>query len=74
MEIRVKLFATFRNGRFREKTLEFNRGATVSQIIRTLGIDPEEVGVTMINSRHCSMKDRPAPNDALAIFPMVGGG
>ncbi len=74
MQIVVKLFATFRDGRFREKTLELEQGITVRKIIESLGIDTGEVGVTMINSRHCSMDDMPVQDDVLAIFPMVGGG
>ncbi len=74
MQVAVKLFATFRDGRFREKTLEFRQDSTVREIVESLGIDPEEVGVTMINSRHCSMDDIPGQDDVLAVFPMVGGG
>ena len=74
MRITVKLFAHFRDGRFREKVLELPQGSTVKNMVESLGIDPEEVGVTMINSRHCSLEDTLARNDILAIFPMVGGG
>ncbi len=74
MKVQVRLFAMFRDGRFKEKELELPPGTTVGQIVESLGIDPEEVGVTMINSRHCSLHDMPSDGDVVAIFPMVGGG
>jgi len=43
-------------------------------IVDSLGIDREEVGVLMINSRHTDFDVNPIENDALAIFPVVGGG
>ncbi len=74
MKVRVRLFAMFRHGRFRERDIELPPGVTVRQIVESLDIDPEEVGVTMINSRHCSLNDTPSDGDVVAIFPMIGGG
>jgi len=70
----VKLFAYFRNNRFRQKECQYPTGTTVLDIIHDLGIDPEEVGVLMINSKHCEPEAQPATGDNLAIFPKVGGG
>lgn len=74
MRLTVKLFAYFRDNRFRERVSEYPEGTTVEAIIRSLGIDPEEVGVTMINSRHCTLDQTPAEGDQVAIFPEIGGG
>ena len=74
MRFTVKLFAYFRDNRFRVEVREYPEGTTVEQVIRSLGIDLEEVGVTMINSRHCTLDQVPAENDQLAIFPAIGGG
>lgn len=74
MEITVKLFAYFRDNRFKEQLADYPEGTTVEEIIRSLGIKPDEVGVTMINSRHCELQQVPAAGDQLAIFPMIGGG
>ena len=73
MRFTVKLFAYFRDNRFRAEVREYPEGTTVEQVIRSLGIDLEEVGVTMINSRHCTLDQVPAENDQLAIFPAIGG-
>ena len=74
MRFTVKLFAYFRDNRFRAEVREYPEGTTVEEVIRSLGIDVEEVGVTMINSRHCTLDQVPAENDQLAIFPAIGGG
>ncbi|PIE57359.1 MAG: molybdopterin synthase sulfur carrier subunit [Desulfobulbus propionicus] len=74
MQFNVKLFAYFRDDRFKEKYSEYPEGTTVEDVIVSLDIDLEEVGVTMINSRHCSMKQQPQEGDQLAIFPAIGGG
>jgi molybdopterin converting factor small subunit len=74
MKITVKLFAYFRDNRFKEQRADYPEGTTVEEIIRSLGIKPDEVGVTMINSRHCELQQVPAAGDQLAIFPMIGGG
>ncbi len=74
MQLTVKLFAFFRDNRFKEKLADYPKDTTVEDIIRSLGIQPEEVGVTMINSRHCTLQQIPAEGDQLAIFPLIGGG
>ena len=74
MRFTVKLFAYFRDNRFRAEVREYPEGTTVAEVIRSLSIDLEEVGVTMINSRHCTLDQVPAENDQLAIFPAIGGG
>jgi len=72
--VTVKLFAFFRENRFKVKELAFPAGTTVRNIILALDIDPDEVGVTMINSRHCDLEQIPLPGDQVAIFPVIGGG
>jgi sulfur carrier protein ThiS len=74
MRLTVKLFAFFRDNRFKEKIADYPEGTTVEDIIRSLGIKPDEVGVTMINSRHCSLQQVLAEGAQLAIFPVIGGG
>jgi sulfur carrier protein ThiS len=74
MQLTVKLFAYFRDNRFKQKLADYPEGTTVEDIIRSLGIKPDEVGVTMINSRHCELQQVPEEGDQLAIFPMIGGG
>ncbi|MFP7755362.1 MoaD/ThiS family protein [Thermodesulfobacteriota bacterium B35] len=74
MRLTVRLFAFFRDGRFRERECDYPEGTTVREIITSLGIDPGEVGVIMLNSRHCSQDQVVHQGDKLAIFPVIGGG
>lgn len=74
MNITVKLFAYFRDNRFKIEQRKINEGTTVGDIVDSLGIDREEVGVLMINSRHTAFTVQPVEGDVLAIFPVIGGG
>ena len=74
MKLTVKLFAYFRDDRFVAEVQEYPDGTTVGEIVDQLEIDRDEIGITMINSRHCTFEDRATEDDILAIFPMVGGG
>lgn len=74
MKITVKLFAYFRDNRFKIKETEISPGTTVGDIVDSQAIDREEVGVLMINSRHTTFETELCENDILAIFPVIGGG
>lgn len=74
MKLTVKLFAYFRDNRFVAEVKDYPDGTTVAEIIEDLKIDPGEVGIIMLNSRHCQPDTQPKEGDALAIFPVVGGG
>ena len=74
MKVRIKLFAHLRDGRFTEKELVLEPGATVQDIAVSLGIDQDEVGVTMLNFCHCDLSQDVHEGDTVAIFPMIGGG
>lgn len=74
MQVKIKLFAYFRDNRFREEDRELAAHTQVGDIVDGLGIDREEVGILMINSRHCAFETELQHGDNLAIFPVVGGG
>lgn len=74
MQVTVKLFAYFRDNRFKTKEFDYPEATTVEDIITSLDIEVDEVGVTMINSRHCALDQVPQQGDQLAIFPVIGGG
>ena len=74
MKITVKLFAFFRHDRFTKEERDYPETTLVSEVIEGLGIDLDEVGVTMINSRHCNLDSSLNAGDVLAIFPVIGGG
>ncbi len=74
IHVKVKLFAYFRENRFREEDRDLAEHTRVMDIVDGLGIDRDEVGVLMINSRHCSFETELQTGDILAIFPVIGGG
>jgi molybdopterin converting factor small subunit len=74
MQITVKLFANFRNGRFVSDTRDVTDGTVVADVIASLGIEPEEIGTIMVNSRHADSGQTLQEGDRLALFPLVGGG
>ncbi len=74
MLITVKLFATFRQGRFKEDRRDVPAGATVADVLASLAIAPREVGMVFVRGRHAEI-DRPlADDDVVSLFPLVGGG
>jgi sulfur-carrier protein len=74
MRVTVKLFAFFREGRFIKEDRELPQGTTAGTVVDDLNIDREEVGVLMINSRHCKFETVLQEGDIYAIFPVIGGG
>lgn len=74
MQVQIKLFAFFREGRFIKEDRELADGVTAGEIVDSLGIDREEVGVLMLNSKHCQFETVLQDGDVYAIFPVIGGG
>lgn len=74
MQITVKLFATFRQGRFVIENRDYPAETTVSDVVKDLELPIEKLGILMINSRHVDPDRILAEGETLAIFPLVGGG
>lgn len=74
MNIRVKLFATLREGRGKEITIEACENAKVCEILDLLKIDIKDVAILLINGRDGKPEQELTENDLLSIFPPVGGG
>ena len=74
MQVTVRLFATFRFGRFTEEKRDYPPGTRVAEVLEELQIREGEVGVIMLNNRHVDFDQSLSDATVLAIFPMVGGG
>lgn len=74
MIIKVRLFATLRNGRGKEIMFDIEDGGTVRQIITSLEIPESEVSILLINGRDGTLDIPLVPTDVVSIFPPVGGG
>lgn len=74
MQINVKLFATFRTGRFVAEVREYPEGTTVADVAGSLQLPASELGIMLVNSRHVKPPHCLSDGDTLALFPLVGGG
>ena len=74
MHLTIQLFATFRNGRFKEAQKDFTEHITLVQVVEELGIAENEVGMVLVNGRHALMGQELCDGQLIALFPMLGGG
>lgn len=74
MVLNIKLFATFRNGRFAQEAKEFEEGTRIENIVSELGIPKEEIGIILVGGRHQGLDYEPNPGETIALFPLLGGG
>jgi sulfur carrier protein len=72
--ITVKLFASFRRGRFREASRDYFAGARIADVVADLRIDPKDIGMIFIDGKHADPDRTLRAGDALALFPLLGGG
>ena len=76
IDVTVKLFAQYREGKFKVEQRRYPEGTTVNEVIAETGIavDRYPIGVMIINGRHVQEDHVLTDGDALALFPKVGGG
>ena len=74
IRVNVKLFATFRVGRFVSEVRNYPVETRIVDIIRELAIPEPEIGIIMLNSKHAEPDKQLTDGDNLGIFPLVGGG
>ena len=74
MAIKVRLFATLRENRGKELSLQHKQGATTKDIIEELNILEAEVAILLINGRDGLLDTVLKDEDVVSIFPPVGGG
>ena len=74
MQITVRLFASFRAGRFTEAKQDYAPGTRVADVVAVLGIAPADIGMIMLDNRHAEMEQELSDGARLALFPLLGGG
>jgi sulfur-carrier protein len=74
MRLTVQLFATFREGRFKEARKDFEENITLGQVVAALGIDEGEIGMALVDGRHASLEQGLTDGQLLALFPLLAGG
>jgi molybdopterin converting factor small subunit len=74
MQLTVKLFATFRQGRFEIAEMQRPEGSTLGSLLDDLSIPRPELGFVLVQGRHAELDLVPPGGATVAIFPKVGGG
>lgn len=74
INVRVKLFASLRRGRFESKEFSLREGSTMKDLARELSLPPDDVSIIFINNRHAPENQQLREGDIVALFPPVGGG
>jgi molybdopterin converting factor small subunit len=74
MKITVKLFATFRAGRFAIETQDCAPGTLIADVIAALEIPESQIGMIMLNNRHAEPDQQLEDGANLSLFPLLGGG
>ena len=74
IKVTVRLFATLRQGRFKEQVLDYEEGTTVADVIEQLNVPHKELGIVFQNGKHSELQQTLRDKDILSIFPPVGGG
>ena len=74
MLLEVRLFATFRQGRFKTKQMELPEGLLSGDLLDDLGIVRKEVGILLVNGKHANEETTLNASDIVAVFPAIGGG
>jgi sulfur-carrier protein len=74
VKIKVKLFATLRNGREKEMLMDFEESMNPRGIIEILNINEADIAILLINGRDGELDRELVDGDTVSIFPPVGGG
>jgi molybdopterin converting factor small subunit len=74
MKVTIKLFAGFRENRFKVEEREIPQDCTIAGVLDELGIEGPELGVALINGRHVEPDQTLRDGETVSLFPKVGGG
>lgn len=74
IDVEVRLFATFREGREKKYFLELPEGTTILKILKMLNIEEKEVSIMLLNGMDSNSNQELSNGDILSLFPPVGGG
>lgn len=74
MILEVRLFAAFRDGRFRKKKLELPDESSVADLLGHLKISRDEPGILLVNGTVADAEKQLSAGDVVSVFPLVAGG
>lgn len=74
MKVTIKLFAGFRENRFKVAEQDMPDNCSVADVLSALDIELPELGVALINGRHVTPDQVLQDGATVSLFPKVGGG
>ena len=72
--IEIELFGQLAPSLPRRQSLTLERAMTVQEIAMQLGLDPDQIGLIVINGVQRELQDPAPPDCRLCFFPPVSGG
>ena len=74
MTVEVRLFASFRQGRFKRKELDLPDGSDIDALLSQLSIQADLVGILLVDGMDAAVETKLAAGKVVSIFPALGGG
>ena len=74
MAVDIEVFGQLLPGQPRRQTMEIQASATVGEVARALGLDPDAIGLITLDGVQSEMDDPVSPDSRLCFFPYVSGG
>lgn len=74
MAVEIELFGNISPNVQRLFSLDLERSLTVREVMAMLGIDPQEVGLIVIDGVQHELEDTVPPGCRLCFFPYLSGG
>jgi hypothetical protein len=72
--VNIEFFGQLSAAREKKLSLQLEQPCTVEQVVKQLGVDPEEVGFVVIDGVQSEMQAALTSDCRLAIFPYITGG
>ena len=74
MQVDVKLVGAFKVGRFGQQVCDYPAGISVLEIVESLGLPQQILGIALINGVHAGFDQILRDGDALTLMPILDGG
>jgi molybdopterin converting factor small subunit len=74
MRIKIKLFASLRQGRFDIADRDFPEGSVIRDVLKAVSVPEKEAHIIFVNGKHAAPAAALHEGDTLAVFPLIGGG
>lgn len=74
MAIEVELGGNLLPGVARRQVLKVERGLTVREVAALVGVDPEDIGLIVVNGVQSELEDRVPSRSRVCFYPPMTGG